>query len=289
MAQSKYSIGNFVIGTILVLFAIATFLPFYYVMMASISDPHSVREGQLLLWPKGFDLEAYKLILDNDRFISALVTTVTRTALGLTINLTLSLMLAYALSKRYLPGRRFFMIYIIITMLFNGGIIPTYLIVRATGLLDTIWALVIPSAISTFNVILLRSFFESIHESMEESAKIDGANDIYIFAKIYIPLSMASVVTIGLFIGVFHWNQFMDAVIYIHSPELQVLQIFLRDMIIQMEMASLLGDIGAMNQVTTSLSVRMSAVFLASVPIIVVYPFIQKYFVKGVMLGSVKG
>lgn len=287
--EAKYFIGNFVIGTILVLFAICTFLPFYYVMMASISEPHSVREGQLLLWPKGFDLEAYKIILENDRFISALVTTVTRTVLGLSINLTLSLMLAYGLSKKYLPGRSFFMIYIIITMLFNGGIIPTYLIVRATGLLDTIWALVIPSAISTFNVILLRSFFESIHESLEEAAKIDGANDIYIFTKIYIPLSMAAVVTIGLFIGVFHWNQFMDAVIYIHSPELQVLQIFLRDMIIQMEMATLLGDVGAMNQRTTGLSVRMAAVFLASLPIIVVYPFIQKYFVKGVMLGSVKG
>jgi putative aldouronate transport system permease protein len=229
------------------------------------------------------------LILENDRFIYAFFTTITRTVLGLAINLSLTLMLAYSLSKKYLPGRRFFMVYIIITMLFNGGIIPAYLIVRSTGLLDTIWALVIPAAISTFNVILLRSFFEGVPESLEESAKIDGANDLFIFVRIYLPLSMAAVATIGLFIGVYHWNQFMDAVIYVHSPELKVLQIFLRDMVIQLEIASLMGDIGAINQKTTGLSVRMAAGILVALPIIIIYPFIQKYFVKGVMLGSVKG
>lgn len=289
MKKGNISIGNAVIGTLLTLFALLTFLPFYYVIMASISEPSSIREGQLLLWPKGFNLEAYKLIIDNNRFITAVITTVTRTALGLSINLLLTLMLAYSLSKRYLPGRRFFMVYIIITMLFSGGIIPTYLIVKSTGILDSIWALVIPSAISTFNVILLRSFFESVHESLEESAKIDGANDITIFLKIYIPLSMASIATIGLFIGVFHWNQFMDAIIYINSPNLLVLQIFLRDMVVQLEMASLMGDIGAINQKTSGLSVRMAAVFLVALPIIIIYPFIQRFFVKGVMLGSVKG
>jgi putative aldouronate transport system permease protein len=289
MKKGNLSIGNAVIGTLLTLFALLTFLPFYYVIMASISEPSSIREGQLLLWPKGFNLEAYRLIIDNNRFITAVITTVTRTALGLSINLMLTLLLAYSLSKRYLPGRRFFMVYIIITMLFSGGIIPTYLIVKSTGILDSIWALVIPSAISTFNVILLRSFFESVHESLEESAKIDGANDIIIFLKIYIPLSMASIATIGLFIGVFHWNQFMDAIIYINSPNLLVLQIFLRDMVVQLEMASLMGDIGAINQKTSGLSVRMAAVFLVALPIIIIYPFIQRFFVKGVMLGSVKG
>lgn len=286
--SAKFSIGNAINGTLLILFALLTFLPFYYVVMASISEPHLIREGQLLLFPRGFDLTAYRVILENDRFLTSFVNTVTRTVLGLTVNLILQLTFAYALSKRYLPGRRFFMVYIIITMLFNGGIIPTYLIVRGTGLLDTIWALVIPVAMSTWNIILLRSFFENVPDSLEESAKIDGANDLIIFFRIYLPLSMASVTTIGLFIAVMHWNTYMDAVIYIRSAHLQVLQTYLRDMVVQMEMAAMLGDMGVINE-TTGLSVRTAAIFLTVLPIICVYPFVQKYFVKGVTLGAVKG
>lgn len=272
----------------LILFSIMTFMPFYYVILASFSDPQLLKEGQLMLWPKGFDLTAYKIILNNAQFITAFKNTLLRTILGIALNLTLQLCFAYALSKRYLPGRKFFMIYIIITMLFNGGIIPTYLVVKGTGLIDTIWALIIPTAMSTWNIILLRSFFENVPDSMEESAKIDGANDLTIFFRIYLPLSMASVATIGLFIAVMHWNTYMDAVIYINSSSKQVLQIFLRDMVVQLEMATLLGDMGVMNE-TSSLNVRTASIFLVALPIIIVYPFIQKYFVKGVMLGSVKG
>jgi putative aldouronate transport system permease protein len=286
--NKSFSFVNFAIGSILVVFSIATFMPFYYVILTSFSDPELIKEGELLLWPKGFDLKAYEIILQNDRFITAFINTINRTVLGVAINLALSLSFAYVLSKRYLPGQKLFMLYIIITMLFNGGIIPTYLIVKGTGLIDTIWALIIPSAISTWNVILLKSFFENVPDSMEESAKIDGANDFTIFYRIYLPLSTASVATIGLFIGVHHWNTYMDAVIYINSPKLHVLQIFLRDMVVQLEMASVLGDMGAVAE-TSSLSVRTASIFLVALPVIVVYPFIQKYFVKGVMLGAVKG
>lgn len=288
MGKRSFSPGNAVIGFILILFSLFTFMPFYYVILTSISDPQLIKEGELLLWPKGFDLHAYKVILQNDRFISSFLNTFTRTALGLAINLSLQLTFAYALSKKYLPGQKFFMLYIVITMLFNGGIIPTYLIVRATGLIDTIWSLVIPAAISTWNVILLKSFFENIPDSLEESAKIDGASDITVFWRIYLPLSTASVATIGLFIAVQHWNTYMDAVIYINSAHKQVLQIFLRDMVVQMEMATILGDMGALSE-TSSLSVRTASIFLVALPIISVYPFIQKYFTKGVMLGAVKG
>lgn len=286
--MNRISPGNIVIGAVLILFSIMTFMPFYYVILASFSDPQLLKEGQLMLWPKGFDLTAYKIILNNAQFITAFKNTLLRTILGIALNLTLQLCFAYALSKRYLPGRKFFMIYIIITMLFNGGIIPTYLVVKGTGLIDTIWALIIPTAMSTWNIILLRSFFENVPDSMEESAKIDGANDLTIFFRIYLPLSMASVATIGLFIAVMHWNTYMDAVIYINSSSKQVLQIFLRDMVVQLEMATLLGDMGVMNE-TSSLNVRTASIFLVALPIIIVYPFIQKYFVKGVMLGSVKG
>jgi putative aldouronate transport system permease protein len=286
--QSRFSVGNMVIGTILGLFALMTFMPFYYVILTSVSDPLLVKEGQLLLWPKGFDLNAYKIILGNDRFLSAFNNTIVRTLLGLAINLALQLTFAYALSKRYLPGQKYFMIYIVITMLFTGGIIPTYLVVKATGLIDTVWALVIPAAINTWNVILLKSFFENVPISLEESAKIDGANDLNIFFRVYLPLSTASIATIGLFIAVQHWNTYMDAVIYINSAQKQVLQIFLRDMVVQMEMATLLGDMGALSE-TSSLNVRTASIFLVALPIIICYPFIQKYFVKGVMLGAVKG
>lgn len=285
--SSRLSVANIIIGTILLIFGMLTFLPVYYVVVASISDPHQIREGQLILFPKGFDLSAYKIMLENAQFLRSFFNTISRTVLGLIINMALQLTIAYALSKHYLPGRKFFMVYIIITMMFNGGIIPTYMIVNGTGLTDTIWSLVIPNAISTWNVILLRSFFENVPESLEESARLDGANDISIFIRIYLPLSLPAVATISLFTAVMHWNTYMDAIIYINRADLQVLQTYLRDMIIQMEMASMLGDAGVIAE-TTSLSVRTAAAFLSILPIVIVYPFIQKYFVKGVTLGAVK-
>ncbi|MFE5324356.1 carbohydrate ABC transporter permease [Paenibacillus sp. NPDC056579] len=279
---------NIWIGGILLLFAIVTFFPFYYVILASVSDANLIKEGELLLTPKGFNLKAYAMIYENEKFIHAFLVTVSRTLLGLCISLTLQLTVAYALSRAYLPGRKLFMLYIIVTMMFNGGIVPTFLIVKATGLIDTIWALVIPSAISTWNVILLRSFFEAVPDSLEESAKMDGANDIGIFLKIYLPLSLPAIMTIGLFIAVSHWNAFMDAVIYTNSDKLQVLQLFLRDMVIHLEMATLMGEVSNATEVS-SLSLRAASIFLASLPIIAVYPFIQRFFIKGVMIGAVKG
>ena len=279
---------NIVLGLILIIFAILCFLPFYYVVLASLSDPKLIKEGELLLFPKGFSLESYQMILINNRFLSCLKVTVVRTMLGTILNLILQSSFAYALSRKYLPGRKFFMLYIVFTMLFNGGIIPTYLVVKGTHLLDTIWALIIPGVINTWNVIVLRSFFENIPDSLEESAKMDGANDIYIFFKIVIPLSMPAIATIGMFCAVGHWNAFMDAVIYLNSYKLQVLQIYLRDMVVQMQQMSLLGDQMDLANVN-SLSIRTAAIMVATLPIILVYPFIQKHFVKGIMIGAVKG
>ncbi len=281
---------NFVIGGVLICFAVLTFVPFYYVMMTSFSDPDLVREGVLLLTPKGFTWDAYQMIFSNSRFQGCFQVTVWRTILGTIFDLAAQCALAYALSRRYLPGRKFFMKFVIVAMLFNGGIIPTYLVVRATGLLDTIWALIIPGMISTWNVILLRTFFENIPDSLEESAKIDGANDIYIFTRIILPLSKPALATIGLFCAVKHWNSFMDAAIYLTSYKLQVLQVFLRDMVVQMEAMNLLGDQVVLSEFNVnSLSLRSAAIFAATLPIIVVYPFIQKHFTKGLMVGAIKG
>ncbi len=282
------SYTNLIIGSFLLLIAVITFFPFYYVIVASFSDANLLREGHLLLLPQGFSLSAYKMIFSNQRFVNCFNVSVLRTVLGLIINLTLQCMVAYPLSRKYLPGRKYFTLYIIFAMLFNGGIIPTYLIVKQTGLLDTIFALVIPGAISTWNVIILRSFFENIPESLEESAKIDGANDVYIFIKIILPLSKPVIMTIGLFIAVHHWNAFMDAVIYVTSSKLQVLQLYLRDMVVYMEKASLLGD-GTMSSDVSSISLRTATIFTSTLPIIIIYPFIQKHFIKGVMIGAIKG
>jgi putative aldouronate transport system permease protein len=277
------------IYTVLILFGLVTFIPFYYVLVASLSNPNLISDGELMLLPRGFTLEAYKTLLLNDKFLSAFYVTLTRTTLGTFVNLILQCSFAYSLSKKYLPGRKFFMLFIIVTLVFNGGIIPTYLIVKATGLIDTIWALIIPGAISTWNIILLRSFFENVPESLEESARIDGANDIYILIKIILPLSMPAIATIALFSAVGHWNSFLDAVIYTNSPKLQVLQIFLRNMVVQLQNIMANGDSVAINKGVSSLTLRSAAIFASSLPIIMVYPFIQKHFMKGVMLGAVKG
>jgi putative aldouronate transport system permease protein len=280
---------NVLIYTVLILFGLITFIPFYYVLVASLSNPDLISDGELMLLPRGFTLEAYKTLVLNDKFLSAFYVTVARTTLGTLVNLILQCSFAYALSKKYLPGRKFFMLFIIVTMMFNGGIIPTYLIVKATGLIDTIWALIIPGAISTWNIILLRSFFENVPESLEESARMDGANDIYILITIILPLSMPVIATIALFSAVGHWNSFLDAVIYTNSPNLQVLQIFLRNMVVQLQNIMANGDAVAMNKGVSSLTLRSAAIFASSLPIIIVYPFIQKHFMKGVMLGAVKG
>ena len=281
---------NIIIGGLLIIFAIASFIPFYYVIVTSISDPNLIREGQVMLFPRGFSVEAYTMIFTNAKFLSCFRVTVIRTILGTLLNLLLQCTFAYALSRKYLPGRKFFTKFIIVSMLFNGGIIPTYLVVRATGLLDTIWALIIPGAVNTWNVIILRSFFENIPDSLEESAKIDGANDVGIFFKIILPLSKPAVATIGLFCAVGHWNSFMDAVIYLTSYRFQVLQVFLRDMVVQLEMMALLGDQSYISDFNvTSLSLRTAAIIAATLPIVLVYPFVQKHFTKGIMIGAIKG
>jgi putative aldouronate transport system permease protein len=289
-ANFRKKFYNLSIAGILITFGIITFIPFYYVAMTSFSDPDLIREGVLLLTPQRPTWDAYRMILSNIRFLNCFKVTVLRTIFGTILDLTLQCSLAYALSRRYLPGRKFFMKMLIFAMLFNGGIIPTYLVVKATGLVNTFWSLLIPNAISTWNVILMRTFFENIPDSLEEAAKIDGANDFYIFTRIILPLSKPILATIGLFCAVKHWNSFMDAVIYLSSYNFQVLQVFLRDMVVQMEALNLLGDQVQISQFNVnSLSLRSAAIFTATVPIIIVYPFIQKYFTKGLMVGAIKG
>lgn len=286
--KQKMPKANIVIGVVLISFAILSFIPFYYAIMASLSNPKLISEGEFLLWPRDFTLAAYKRILQNKRFIISFKNSVFKTVVGVALNLAMQASMAFALSRKYLVGRKFFMIFCIFSMMFNPGIIPTYLVVKDLGLVDSIWSLILPCCISTWNIILLRNFFEGIPDSLEESARIDGANDLHIFVRIILPLSKPSIATIGLFCAVTHWNSFMDAVIYINDETKSVLQVFLQNILVQLESAYMFGDPLLLTDVS-SLSLRTASVVVVTIPIVIFYPFIQKYFVKGIMVGAVKG
>ena len=272
---------------VMTLFAILCFFPFYYIFIVSISDPDQVREGTMILYPQGFSLEAYEVTLSHARFYSSLKVSVIRTLAGTALGVVFSSALAYAVSRPYLRGRKWLTLFLIFTMLFNGGMIPTYLVVRYTGLIDTIWALIIPNMINTFNVIVLINFFRAVPAELEESAKIDGANDLVIFLRLMIPVAMPAIATITLFIAVYHWNALMDGILYINTSTKKPLQVYLNDIVAAGQTQDMFQDASARWMPTMSL--KSATIFASTLPILIVYPFLQKYFVKGVMVGSVKG
>ena len=272
---------------VMTIFAVLCFFPFYYIFVVSISDPERVREGAMILYPQGFSLEAYKVTLTHARFYSSLRVSVVRTLLGTLLGVAFSSALAYGISRPYLRGRKWMTLFLVFTMLFNGGMIPTYLVVRYTGLIDTLWALIIPNMINTFNVIVLINFFRAVPAELEESAKIDGANDLIIFVKIMIPVAMPSIATITLFVAVYHWNTLMDGILYINTSSKKPLQVYLNDIIVAGQTEDMFQD--SASRWMPTLSLKTATIFASTLPILIVYPFLQKYFVKGVMVGSVKG
>ena len=220
-------------------------------------------------------------------FYSSLRVSILRTLAGTALGVAFSSALAYGVSRPYLRGRRGLTLFLIFTMLFNGGMIPTYLVVRYTGLIDTIWALIIPNMINTFNVIVLINFFRAVPAELEESAKIDGANDVVIFVRLMIPVAMPSIATITLFIAVYHWNALMDGILYINTASKKPLQVYLNDIVVAGQTEDMFQD--ASSRWMPTMSLKTATIFASTLPILIVYPFLQKYFVKGVMVGSVKG
>ncbi len=287
--MSKYEKKSPMVFTYLFLslFALLCLLPFWYVITISFSNPSLVREGEIHLLPLGFNVKAYQVILREKTFYNSFKVSVFRTLVGSALAITVQSMFAFSVSRRHMVCRKLLKRMVLFAVLFNGGIIPTFLVVCDTHLFDTIWALIIPVAFSPWNVIILTSFFESLPASLEESARIDGANDLQIFGRICLPLSTASIATILLFIAVSHWNNLMDGVIYINSSRLKPLQVYLNDMVMRTQMQDMFADAGDMELPT--LSIQTAAIFASTVPILVVYPFVQRYFVKGVMIGAVKG
>lgn len=275
-----------IIVLLLLMFSFLCILPFWYVLISSVSDPLKLKIGDVRLLPNGFSLQSYRIVLREQKFYRGLAVTLTRTVLGTALGLLIQSMTAYVLSRKYFQGKKFFSKMVVFTILFNGGIIPNYLVVQQLHLLDTIWVLILPMVFNPWNVMLLVSFFSAIPDSIEESAKLDGANDFVIFFRLAVPLSKPALMTILLYIAVRHWNELMDGVIYINTDRLKPLQVYLIELIMR---SSVQNMVEPSENFVTALSIQTTVIFVSCLPILMLYPFVQRYFVKGIMAGGVKG
>ncbi|WP_240415831.1 carbohydrate ABC transporter permease [Paenibacillus periandrae] len=272
---------------LLTLISLATILPFIYILAVSFTSPHEVAKGGFILFPKEFSLSAYKYIFSTDTLLKSLLVSIYITVVGTFINLLLTSLMAYPLARQTLRGRQFILMAVLFTMLFSGGLIPTYFVVKAMGLTNSLWSLMIPNAISAFNLIVLKNFFQQIPDGLEDSARIDGCSDVGVLFRIVLPLSMPAMATFGMFYAVTHWNQFFSAIMYINDNNKWPVQVLLREIVILAQ--SRIGDTGFDETEIQPLTIRMAVIVFATLPILAVYPFLQKHFAKGVMLGSVKG
>lgn len=264
--------------------------PFWHVLMQSFSSMEAALRGGVFLYPKDFNLDTYISVFKNPRIYSGFATTLMVTIVGSAVGTLVTAMTAYPLSKSRLRGGKIIMVLVLFTMIFNAGMIPNYLLIKNLGLYDNRWALVLPLMVSAYNCIIMKSFFLSIPESLEESARIDGANDLHIFFKIILPLSKATIATILLFNAVMYWNDYFSTVLYIQSTDKWSLQAVLRDMLTNTQQAMQAAGVNVRAQSNTNaITIKAASIVVATVPILIVYPFVQKYFVKGVMIGGVKG
>lgn len=271
--------------------------PLIYIVSASISNPHLVNSGEMWLLPKGVTFEGYRTLLGNSSIWRGYLNTIYYTVLGTSINLLVTLPCAYALSRDDFYGRRAFTNFMLVTMFLSGGLIPSYLLIRSLGMLNTVWALVIPGAVSVYNVVVTRTFFQTtIPREMEEAAIVDGCSDFRLFMQIVLPLSTPIIAVMALFYGVGHWNSFFSALIYLSDKSMYPLQMILREILILQDMSSntvsnVTAEMASMLYSKQQLAevIKYGVMIVSSLPVIIVYPFLQKYFVKGMMVGSIKG
>ena len=287
-SRKLFNVFNLLVLTLLM---VSCFLPFVYVVAVSFSDKVYVQAGQVNFLPKGFNTLSYQYLINKIAFWRAFGISILRTVLGTLVNLLLIILTAYPLSKSdtKLTGRSFYTWFFFITMLVNGGMIPNFVLVGQLGLRDNILSLILPGALPVFNLVLMINFFRQVPIEMEEAAMIDGASHVKILAQIYVPLSKAAMATISLFCMVNHWNAWFDGMIYMKSPEKLPLQTYLRNVILKMDMSQMTGDDYGLLQMLSNDSIKCTQIVVAVIPILCVYPFLQKYFVKGIVLGGVKG
>lgn len=292
----RRTIGDYLFDSanyfILIVLVLITLYPLYYILVASLSSPAAIaKHGVMMFWPEDVTIKYYKAVFDNPMIAVGYRNTIFLVIVGTSINMLLTIFAAYALSRKWLMGRNIFMFIIVITMFFGGGLIPSYLLVRQLGLFNTIWALIIPGAVSSWNVIMMRTYFVGIPDSLEESARMDGANDFHILFRIILPVSMPIIAVMILFYAVGHWNAWFSASIYLKDKDLYPLQLVLRSILINNSLREM-GDTGytgsgSAREITKGL--KYATVIASTLPILCIYPFVQKYFIKGIMIGSIKG
>lgn len=267
-----------------------TLYPFLYVFSVSLSEPYAVMQNRITFFPVGLNVNAYKAVLSNPYIWISYRNTIFYTVTGTAVNLLLTTTMAYSLSKKYLFGRKFFSIFTVFTMFFSGGIIPNYILVNKLGLIDTMWALILPIAIGTWNLMVMRTFFQGLPEETEEAATLDGCNPAQVLFKIVLPVSKPILATISLFYAVWHWNSYFSPLIYLNDKEKYPLQILLQQILITGE-TSFANNVVSIEdtQLLISDTVKYATIMVVILPVIMIYPFLQKYFIKGILIGSVKG
>ncbi|BFH62388.1 carbohydrate ABC transporter permease [Paenibacillus azoreducens] len=283
---------NALIYLILGLVTIIVLYPLVFVFSASISDPQTVLRGEMLLWPKGINLNSYAKIFQNKDILSGFSNTLLYTSVGTLINLGMTIIAAYPLSRKDFVGRNWFMGLFVFTMFFGGGLIPTYLLIKDLGMLNSFWVMIIPNAVSIWNIIIMRTFFQqSIPYELQEAATIDGCSNIQILNRIILPLSMPIIAVMILFYAVGHWNAFFNALLYLSDKDKFPLQLILREILIQGQTSDMvkMSTESAIKQQREVEGIKYAVLVVANIPVLILYPFLQRYFVKGVMIGAIKG
>jgi putative aldouronate transport system permease protein len=271
---------------------LAVIYPLYFIVIASFSNPDLINAGKLWIIPRQMTLEGYKRLFKDDMIWLGYKNTIIYTTLGTLINMTVTIPAAYALSRKDFLGRSLFMICITITLFFQGGLIPRYLIVKNVGLLNTIWAMVLPNAVMAWNLIVSRTFFQStIPNELLEASRIDGCGNVRFFVSVVLPLSSAILAVMTLFYAVFHWNSFFDALMFLRDEKMYPLQLVLRTILLEADVDPSMVDNAdeLVDMMRMADLIKFGLIIVASVPVLILYPFLQKYFVKGVMIGAIKG
>ena len=274
---------------VLAVVALLCIYPFVYILSLSLSTAAEANRQSIHLYPGEISLAAYKIVLSSPEILRAYINTIVRTLLGTILTVVMTCIAAYPLSRRELPHRALFIFLVLFTMIFNGGIVPNYLLIRNLGLLNTVWALVLPGMLSAFNIIIVKNFFQGIPESFAEAARVEGASEFTILFRIYMPLSKPVLATISLWTAIIHWNQWFDAMLYITDNSKQVLQVMMQRIVIENSTQILEAGITTQDfSQYTSDTFKAATIIIIILPFIFVYPFLQKYFVKGILIGGVK-
>ncbi len=286
-------VSDIILLIIIIALVIIVAYPLYYVLVASVSNPYDVYAGKTFLLPSQFSLKGYQAVFSDPSLYTGYINSIKYTIIGTIFSVTMLYLTAYPLAQRDLPGRKFFSLFFIITMYFGGGLIPTYLIVKETGLIGNMWSLFIPGGVSVANMILVRNYFEtSIPHELIEAAQIDGCDKIKVFLKIVIPLSMPIMSVMVVFSMVAYWNDWFTALIYLPKPEMAPLPLVLRNILIKSsasatQASTISGGYAELNKLTEM--IKFASIVVAAAPMLIIYPFVQKYFEKGMMAGAVKG